>query len=324
MGMQVVFTIHNMGYQGIFGPEVLPAIGFDLSMFTPATLEFWGNVNFMKAALIWSDSITTVSPSYAQEIQTPEEGFGLDGLLRSRASVITGILNGVDYRVWSPDVDKYIAAPYDAESLEGKAACKRAVMEELGIDAFHADTPLLGIVSRFATQKGFDLIEQTAGALMAEDVSLAVLGSAASADEARYEQLFRDLQAAYPGRVGVKIGYDNGLAHRIEAGSDIFLMPSRYEPCGLNQMYSLRYGTPPVVRATGGLNDTIDETVGFKFHGYAATEFLAAVRAAIANFQHRDRWTGLMRRGMARDYSWAASAEEYSRLYNSLGGTPRV
>jgi starch synthase len=178
-------------------------------------------------------------------------------------------------------------------------------------------------VSRFATQKGFDLIEQTARGLMALDVTLAVLGSAASSDEARYEQIFRDLQAAYPGRVGVKIGYDNALAHRIEAGSDIFLMPSRYEPCGLNQMYSLRYGTPPVVRATGGLNDTIDETVGFKFQGYTAWEMLDAVRAAVAAYADRDAWTGLMRRGMARDYSWEASAREYGRLYNGLGGSPR-
>ncbi len=322
-GIRTLFTIHNLGYQGVFAPSALSQIGFDRSMLTPSALEFWGDVNLMKGGLVFSDAIGTVSPTYAQEIQTPEFGFGLDGLLRSRAGVLNGILNGVDYGAWSPEVDRLLPANYSADSLEGKLACKRRLLEELGLPAENMDRPVLGIVSRFTAQKGFDLIAGTAAELLSEDVALAVLGSSASQDEAHFEQLFQDLKAAYPERVGLKIGYDNGLAHLIEAGADIFLMPSRYEPCGLNQLYSLRYGTPPVVRATGGLNDTIDEAVGFKFQGYSGPEFLAAVRGALEAFGDRDGWLELMRKGMARDYSWAASARLYGDLYRRLESFPR-
>ena len=320
LGIKLLFTIHNLGFQGIFGPAALPRIGVGLSMFTPSTLEFWGDVNLMKGGLLWSDAISTVSPTYAREIQTPDPkfGFGLDGLLRSRSNVLTGILNGADYSVWSPDVDKLIPAPYGPDALEGKAVCKRALLDRLGLPPDNMERPLLGIVSRFAPQKGFDLIEETAGDLLSEDVALAVLGSAASDDDARYERLFLDLGALRPDRVGLKIGYDNTLAHLIEAGSDIFLMPSLYEPCGLNQMYSLRYGTPPVVRATGGLNDTIDDSVGFKFQGYSGAEFLGAVKMALTAFEDRTEWQKLMRRGMERDLSWDASAGSYGELYESL------
>jgi starch synthase len=318
VGIKLLFTIHNMGYQGIFSPGALPQIGFDSSMLTPSTLEFWGDVNFMKGGLLFSDAINTVSPTYAREIQTPEFGFGLDGLLQTRSGVLTGILNGVDYSAWSPEVDQLLPANYGPDSLEGKVACKRRLLEELVLPARNMDRPLLGIVSRFTAQKGFDLISDAAAGLMSENVALAVLGSAAAQDEVRYEQLFQDLKIANPDRVGLKIGYDNALAHLIEAGADIFLMPSRYEPCGLNQMYSLRYGTPPVVRATGGLNDTIDEAVGFKFHGYSGPEFLEAVRAALAAFGERSGWLERMRGGMLRDYSWGASARRYGDLYERL------
>jgi starch synthase len=317
-GIRLLLTIHNMGYQGIFGSQILPQIGLDAGLLTPGALEFWGNVNFMKGGVVFSDAINTVSPTYAQEIQRPEFGFGLDGLLRARANALTGILNGVDYTQWSPEVDKLIPQNYDPDALEGKVTCKRDLLDELGMAPANMDRPLLGIVSRFATQKGFDLIADVAGALMSEDIALAVLGSAGTHDEARYEQLFRDLKAAYPDRVGLKIGYDNPLAHLIEAGSDMFLMPSRYEPCGLNQMYSLRYGTPPVVRATGGLNDTIDEEVGFKFYAYSGAELLGAVRSALAEFRNRDGWIQRMRAGMRRDYSWGASARHYGQLYERL------
>ena len=209
------------------------------------------------------------------------------------------------------------------ESLDGKVACKRRLLADLGLPEENMDRPLLGIVSRFTAQKGFDLISNAAAGLMSENVALAVLGSAASHDEAHYEQLFQRLQLEHPDRVGLKIGYDNGLAHLIEAGADMFLMPSRYEPCGLNQMYSLRYGTPPVVRATGGLNDTIDEAVGFKFHGYSGSEFLEAVQTAVAAFGDRSGWLDRMRLGMVRDNSWAASARLYGDLYRRLESFPR-
>jgi len=319
-GIRLLFTIHNIGYQGIFGSGVLPQIGLDPSLLTPGTgaLEFWGNVNFMKGGVVFSDAINTVSPTYAQEIQRPEFGFGLDGLLHARSDVLTGILNGVDYSEWSPEVDKLIPQNYDPDALEGKTACKRALLDELGMAPANMDRPLLGIVSRFATQKGFDLIADMAGGLMYEDIALAVLGSAGTHEETRYERLFRDLKDADPNRVGLKIGYDNPLAHLIEAGADMFLMPSRYEPCGLNQMYSLRYGTPPIVRATGGLNDTIDEEVGFKFYGYSGTELLGAVKSALAEFRNRDGWIQRMRAGMRRDYSWGTSARHYGQLYERL------
>jgi starch synthase len=317
-GIRLLFTIHNIGYQGIFGPQVLLQVGLDASLLAPGALEFWGNVNFMKGGLVFSDAINTVSPTYAQEIQRPEFGFGLDGLLRARSNALTGILNGVDYGEWSPDTDKLIPQNYSSDSLEGKATCKRALLDELGMAPANMDRPLLGIVSRFATQKGFDLIADIAGALMSEDIALAVLGSAGGHDEVRFEQLFREMKAAHPDRVGLKIGYDNPLAHLIEAGADIFLMPSRYEPCGLNQMFSLRYGTPPVVRATGGLNDTIDEEVGFKFYGYSGMELLEAVKSALAGFGDRDGWIQRMRAGMRRDYSWGASARHYGQLYERL------
>ena len=318
IGTKLLFTIHNMGYQGIFGSAAFRDIGLDLSLFTPATLEFWGNVNFMKGGIIFSDAINTVSPSYAREIQTPDEGFGLDVLLRSRSDVLSGILNGVDYGDWDPEIDHHIPAKYSSEALEGKAACKAKLLEELEMSADNIDRPVLGIVSRFTAQKGFDLIAGAASELMAENVGLAVLGSSSSQDEARFEDLFRDLRATYPDRVGLKIGYDNGLAHRIEAGSDIFLMPSHYEPCGLNQMYSLRYGTPPVVRATGGLNDTIDPEVGFKFYDYSSWSFMDSVRQAVSAWRDRDAWVDLMRAGMARDYSWNRSARCYGELYDNL------
>ncbi len=317
-GIRLLFTIHNMGYQGLFPPAVLPQIGLDASLFSPSALEFWGRINFMKGGLVFSEAISTVSPTYAQEIQQPEFGFGLDGLLRARSGVLTGVLNGVDYGTWNPETDKLIPQNYGPDSLEGKRACKRALLDELGMAPANMDRPLLGIVSRFATQKGFDLIDHIAAGLMAENIALAVLGSAGTVDETRYERLFTDLKAANPGRVGLKIGYDNALAHRIEAGADIFLMPSHYEPCGLNQMYSLKYGTPPIVRATGGLNDTIDEEVGFKFYGYSGGELLAAVKAALDRFGDRDGWIERMRAGMLRDYSWGASARHYGDLYQRL------
>jgi starch synthase len=309
----VLLTIHNLGYQGQFAPEAMADLALDGRLFNPEQLEFFGKLNFLKGGIVWSDAISTVSKGYADEIQTREYGFGLDGLLRRRAP-IDGIVNGVDYTEWDPESDSHIARNYSAADLAGKRECKRALLAEFGLPAAAVDRPLVGMVSRFAAQKGFDLISAVASRLLAEDLTLAILGSG----DAEYESMFRVLAQSYPDQVGLRIGYDNGIAHRIEAGADIFLMPSRYEPCGLNQIYSLRYGTVPVVRATGGLDDTIDEDTGFKFREYSGSALLAAMRSALEAYNDRDQWVGMMRRGMRKDFSWESSAAQYAALYRRL------
>ncbi len=311
LGLKTICTIHNLGYQGLFGPEALYRLGLPSQLFRPDLLEFYGNVNFLKAGLVFSDWLTTVSARYAQEIQTPAYGFGLDGLLRARAGSLTGIVNGVDYTQWNPETDALLAANYSERDLSGKQACKRALLEQFGLSSDAMKRPLLGIVSRFTSQKGTDLIGAAAEALFNEDVYFVALGSG----EPRYEEMFRQLAAAFPGRVGVYLGYDEALAHRIEAGADIFLMPSQYEPCGLNQIYSLKYGTVPVVRATGGLDDTIDEATGFKFDDYSPEAFLSAVKQSLAAYRQPKVWQRLIRNGMCKDFSWIESARQYSNLY---------
>ena len=318
----VVFTIHNLGYQGLFPPDALLRAGLGWELFTMDGLEFYGQVNFLKGALIYSDAVTTVSRKYAQEIQTPEYGFGLDGVLRQKGGRVSGILNGVDYAEWDPSVDGLIAARYGPSKLEGKRQCKLDVLRAFKLPETDAQIPLIGIVSRFTRQKGADLIAEASDHLMAEKFRLVALGTG----EPEYEQLFRELAARYPDRVAVKIAYDNVLAHKIEAGADMFLMPSRYEPCGLNQIYSLRYGTVPIVRATGGLDDTIEEFnmatgqgTGFKFSNYSGPALLGAVRRALAVYADPAKWTKLMQNGMAKDFSWQRSAGEYRKLYQGLG-----
>jgi starch synthase len=313
LGVKTLLTIHNLGYQGIFGPEVLPQIALPASLMTPDALEFFGRVNFLKGGIAWSDAVSTVSKGYAREIQTTEYGFGLDGFLRKHGGV-TGIVNGVDYSEWSPEHDPNIAQSYSPGDLSGKRVCKRALLEECGLPQDDPDRPLVAMISRFAAQKGFDILLDAAPRLLAEDLSLVILGSG----DLPYERMLRDLAASYPGKVGLRVGYDTGLSHRIEAGADIFLMPSRYEPCGLNQIYSLKYGTVPVVRATGGLDDTIDEGTGFKFRDYSGDALLGAVRRALTAFQNEDQWACRMRRGMEKDFSWSASAGEYVELYRRL------
>ncbi|MDP8989799.1 MAG: glycogen synthase GlgA [Acidobacteriota bacterium] len=316
-GAKCVFTIHNLGYQGNFPGYLLADLGLSPALFNPRGLEFWGDVSFLKAGIVWSDAITTVSPTYAKEIQTPEYGHGLDGVLRDRADKISGILNGVDYAEWNPEADPYLTNHFSAKDLSGKRLAKRALLKALQLLP-DRKRPLIGIVSRFASQKGFDLVEAIAPQLAERDLAFAVLGSG----DARYEQMFRGMAAAHPEKVAVRVGYDNVLAHRIEAGADLFLMPSQYEPCGLNQMYSLRYGTLPIVRATGGLDDTVDETSGFKFSEYTPQALLAAIDQAHAAWQNRDQWLDRMRRGMAKDFSWDISAAAYQRLYRSLIAPP--
>ncbi|MGC1188206.1 MAG: glycogen synthase GlgA [Candidatus Acidiferrales bacterium] len=320
-GVPVVFTIHNMGYHGSFPRDVLARLGLPDSLFNIQALEFYGQVNFLKGGLEFSDYLTTVSRKYAQEIQTVEYGCGLDGVIRGRADRLQGILNGVDYSIWSPEQDGLIAAKYSAKDLGGKRACKKDLLGAFGLPASRdvdLNRPLVGIVSRFATQKGFDLVEEIAPDLMRLDLAIAALG----AGEARYEKLFRDLAARFPHKVAVMVAYDNTIAHKIEAGSDMFLMPSRYEPCGLNQIYSLRYGTVPIVRATGGLDDTIEpfsmttgKGTGFKFSAYDGKALLDSVREALAVFAGGKAWRELQLNGMAKDFSWKASAGEYARLY---------
>jgi starch synthase len=310
-GTKSVFTIHNLGYQGNFPEHMYYDLGLDRRLYYSEGLEFWNQVSFLKAGVVWSDAVTTVSPTYAREIQTPEFGFSMDGVLRTHSYKLSGILNGVDYSEWSPDIDPHIPAFYSPEDLTGKAECKRALLDELGLPA-NLHRPLIGIVSRFADQKGFDIVADIAGWLADQDLAFAVLGSG----EKRFEDMFRYFAHERPDKFGVRIGYDNGLAHRIEAGADMFLMPSRYEPCGLNQMYSLRYGTVPIVRATGGLDDTVDDSTGFKFQGYWPGSLSDRVWWAMEAYKDKAGWAERMRRGMAKDFSWSQSAAAYQELYN--------
>jgi len=311
-----VLTIHNLGYQGIYGRESFWDLGLNGGWFTPDKLEFHGDLNILKGGLTMADWLTTVSPTYAREIQTPEGGFGLDPVLRYRSGALTGILNGVDYAQWDPATDKLIPANYSAADLAGKRACKLQLLKEFNLPAGDGSRPLIGIVSRFVSQKGFDLVAGLAPFFRENDVQLVVLGSG----EWRYEQLFNDWQRQLPEKVGVWIGYNNALAHKIEAGSDLFLMPSLYEPCGLNQIYSLKYGTVPVVRATGGLDDTIQENTGFKFSWYSTGALYDCLRTALGAYRNRDAWTARMVRGMKEDFSWSFSADTYSKLYERLLG----
>lgn len=317
-GVKTLFTIHNLGYQGLFPKTAMVDAALDPALFRPDGLEFFGRVSYIKGGIALADALSTVSPTYAQEIQTPEFGFGLDGALRARADVLTGILNGVDYTQWSPEVDPLLPANYSADDLGGKRVSKQRLLEEFGLPPEAMNAPLIGIVSRFTRQKGTDILAEVAAQIVAEGAYLVALGTG----DPEYEAFFLQMQTDHPGKIAVRIGFDNALAHRIEGGADLFLMPSRYEPCGLNQMYSLRYGTVPVVRATGGLNDTIDEDTGFKFADYSGPALLEAVRAAVRAFGDSGPWQERMRRGMRKDFSWRASAAAYQSLYRRLMSVP--
>src|ERR1700689_5451141 len=316
-----VFTIHNMGYQGLFPPETLPLLMLPWDLFTMSKMEFFGQVNFLKGALTYSDYVTTVSRKYSQEIQTAEYGFGLEGVLHDRASTVSGILNGVDYDEWSPQTDKFAVAKFSPQDLSGKTKCKQDLLATFGMAAADAKLPVIGIVSRFAAQKGFDLISQIADRLARESMIMVALG----AGDKPYEELFLRLHKQFPNKIAVKVAYDNAIAHKIEAGADMFLMPSRYEPCGLNQIYSLKYGTVPIVRATGGLDDTIDpwdartgKGTGFKFTDYSGEALLLTIKDALKAFRDQSSWQTLMRNGMNKDFSWNASAKEYARVYERV------
>ena len=315
-----VFTIHNLSYQGLFPPKTFKALGLAPELWSPEALEFHDQLSFMKGGLVFADQLTTVSPTYAREIQTPEFGGGLDGLLRHRAARLTGILNGIDDAQWNPARDRFLVKSYSSRQPRDKAANKLALQREFGLPQ-EAATPLIGMIGRLVQQKGIDLILGTLPGLMHRPLQLVVLGSG----ETGYEEALRKQAARHAGRLAVHIGYDEQLAHRIEAGSDMFLMPSRFEPCGLNQLYSLRYGTVPIVRRAGGLADTVvdateqniksGKATGIVFQDARAAALLGAVDRALKLRRDSVRWKQIMLAGMRQDFSWRHSAEEYLRLY---------
>jgi starch synthase len=320
-GVGTVFTIHNLAYQGIFGREVLPALDLPWDVFTAEGLEFWNNISFLKAGVNFSEIVTTVSRRYAQEIQTAEQGFGFEGILQRRAGVLVGIRNGVDSALWNPQTDALLPAAFSADDLAGKAKVKQALLARVGLDGpGQWARPIIGMVSRMVDQKGLDLIRGAVktGALQALDASFVILGTGTPL----YEGMWRELAAAHPERIAVTVGFSEELAHLIEGGADMFLMPSRFEPCGLNQMYSLRYGTVPVVRATGGLDDTVQdvdeatgEGTGFKFKAHTTEAMMGALHRALAWYSRPAAWRRIQLAGMAQDNSWEASAREYVVVY---------
>jgi starch synthase len=317
-GTASMFTIHNIAYQGQFPADLFPITGLPAQFFSMEGMEFWGGMNFMKAAIVCADLITTVSPRYSEEIQTPSYGNRLEGILKVNRHKLHGIINGVDYGEWSPETDPYIASNYSRNDLKGKRACKRDLLSSFGLPMRLMDRPVLGMISRLADQKGLDLLEGIMDKLMSADLGLILLGTG----EERYHQVFTELAGSYPNKVAVRLKFDNQLAHKIEAGADMFMMPSRYEPCGLNQIYSLRYGTVPIVRATGGLYDTVSsfdpkrgEGVGFSFSRYDPEPFWQAIQTAMECFSKAEVWQRIMRNGMAMDFSWETSARRYLALY---------
>ena len=318
-----VMAVHNLAFQGIFPPQTAAELGLPMECFQPEGVEFYGNLSFMKAGLYYADHITTVSPSYSREIQTEALGFGLQGLLKQRREVLTGILNGIDTKEWNPATDPNLVQPYHAADLSGKSANKRALQKRMGLH-LAPDLPLFGVVSRFTRQKGLDLVLEIAPQLVALPAQLVLLGSG----DAAMQRAALALTQHHAGQIGAQVSFDEGLAHLIEAGADIFLMPSRFEPCGLNQMYSQRYGTPPVVHATGGLTDTVvdcnasslaqDTASGFVLGSIDAPALLAAARRSVATYHDKKIWHALQRNGMNKDFSWGKSAAAYRDIYARL------
>lgn len=314
-----VYTIHNMAYQGAFPKESIVRVGLGWEMFTAEQLEFFGKVNFMKAGILYADRITTVSPTYANEIVTPEGGFGLDGLLRTRAADLAGVLNGIDEDEWNPEKDKHLAAPYSRRNAAGKAACRDALLAEFGLDPAESGQVLvLGAVARLAEQKGFDLLAEAAPRLMKHPLRIALLGSG----ERRIQELLEDLARRFPGRIALRAKFDNALAHRVYAGSDAYLMPSRYEPCGLGQMIAMHYGSLPIAHAVGGLVDTIRQVdprkkqgTGFLFKAATADAFAKAVEDARNAYEDEPLWKKLVTEAMAEDFSWEPTVKRYDQLY---------
>ena len=324
-GVPAVFTVHNLAFQGIFPRSVLPAIGLGFEVFDVQGLEFWGNVSYLKGGINFSEKITTVSPGYAKEIVQAELGFGFEGVLARRSADLVGILNGIDTARWTPSGDEFVPASFRVDDLAGKREAKRALLAAVKLPSDDAALarPVIGLISRLTDQKGLDLIVAASEPLLALDATWVMLGSG----ERRYEDAWRAFAARHPDRVSTTIGFDERLAHLIEAGADMFLMPSRFEPCGLNQMYSLRYGTVPIVRATGGLDDTVEDVAvgaagetgtGFKFRDYTPAALVDTVMRALSAFRDPQRWAEIQRRGMREDHSWDASAKEYVKVYRAM------
>jgi starch synthase len=321
-----LFTVHNLAYQGLFAKEILAAAGLPASLFNMNDLEFFGQVNFMKAGILYATAVTTVSPRYSCEIQTPEFGCGLDGLLRWRSDALSGILNGVDYADWDPATDKLIPSLFSPADLSGKARSKAGLLEMFGLGKA-AKTPVAGMVTRLAGQKGVDIVCDALDEIFELGVNVVILGTG----DQKIQDFLKDAQKKYPGRLGLMIAFDERTAHTIYAGSDLFLIPSRYEPCGLTQMYALKYGTIPVVRATGGLDDTIQDFRaagrtgnGFKFEDAAPEALLTSLRQALEIYSRLDLWSALIRNAMASDFSWTRSAGEYLALYRKILAQPKA
>lgn len=320
---RILYTIHNLAYQGLFEPEFVEKLGIQPSLFHPSGLEFYGKLNLMKGGILFADEISTVSRRYAEEIQTPEYGCGLEGLLRQRSEHLHGIMNGIDERVWNPETDLLLPFRYSFRSIGGKTRCKKALQAELGLPV-DANVPLLGMISRLDRQKGFDLLAEVLDQLMENDLQFVLLGTGAP----EYHQLFEKAAQRWPQKMSVNLRFDNTLAHRIEAGADIFLMPSRFEPCGLNQLYSMKYGTPPVVRETGGLADSVVDATpenlergiatGFVFRPYESAAMMEAITRSLALYRKKPLWRKLQKAGMEKDFSWRASAKLYVELFERM------
>jgi starch synthase len=315
-----LLSIHNIAYQGNFPRDSFAKLGLDVSHFAPGQgFEFWNYLSYLKSGVWYSDLLNTVSETYAKEIQTSNEyGYGFEGILHDRTADLYGVLNGIDDDIWNPAIDDLITSKYTPDNLAGKAKNKSALRKKVKLPMVRKDTPIIGIISRLADQKGFDLIAEVADQILSLDIQLVILGTG----DQKYHDLLSELQKKYPKKLSVTLGFDNALAHLIEAGCDMFLMPSRYEPCGLNQMYSLKYGTIPIVRETGGLADTINNANpargtgnGFTFRNYDSRELLSAIRFAVEVYRDKNIWEVMMLRGMRQDFSWKVSAEKYVELY---------
>jgi len=318
---KTVFTIHNMAYQGIFPKSSFQKTLLPPELFSERGIEAYGKMNLLKAGLVFADAITTVSERYAQEIRSSDEyGCGLQDILNKRKNDLHGIMNGIDYGIWNPAVDEMIPHRYDVKTLDVKVENKKALLGKRELP-FNPKTPVIGMISRLADQKGFDLLGAIIDDMMKLDVQLVVLGTG----EKKYHDMLEAAEKRYPDKLSVDLSFNDALAHLIEAGTDIFLMPSRYEPCGLNQLYSLKYGTVPIVRATGGLDDSIEEVdassgtgTGFKFKKYESAELLKTVQRAVHLYADQALWRKIMKNGMSKDFSWEASARKYLHIYRSL------
>lgn len=322
-GTKTLLTIHNLAYQGVFWHWDMKLTGLGWEYFNHKQLEFWGKLNFLKGGLVFADKLTTVSPRYSKEIQTPQFGCGLDGVLRERSSVLSGIINGVDYSQWNPAIDKFIPATYTEQRLANKAKNKKTLQQKCSLK--ESDAPLIGVIGRLAEQKGIELIVQIFDKIMGLNCQFVLLGTG----EEKYHKLLPEIGKKYPAQASINITFDNTLAHLITAGADMVLLPSKYEPCGLNQLYALKYGTIPIVHETGGLADTINNytpealsqktATGFTFKNPTAEELFTAIKSASNLYQNKKDWQQLMKNAMSRDWSWEHSGKEYISLYKKLG-----